>query len=391
MRRGRLHPGRDADRADHLRHADRRRRRPADADGAHPGDVRAGCSPRSASCAALGALLTADLAQAAPRASRDRDGRPRPAFAGSATDCWRWCVAAATTRAPLQRVEYRLHDGRLERLAYRPGRRRIARGRDALARRRRARLRLRYRDREGGWRDAWDPTDATLLPRAVELVSDSDRPTARCASSSWSGAGGEAARFRARERGAALLAVLLLVAVTGAIAAAAMEGLRLSRAVAANATALDQARAFADGVEQLALLTLDDRIAAEPGADDARRRLERRGAPRADAGRRARRDAGARRRQLLQPQQRRRGQAADARSSAAPPGVSQFIGLMMALGTRRGRRAPDRRGGGRLGRQRYGAGPGGRRGRGLCGRPRAPIAPATPCSPTRAKRARSPA
>ena len=68
-----------------------------------------------------------------------------------------------------------------------------------------------------------------------------------------------------RERGAALLAVLLLVAVTGAIAAAAMEGLRLSRAVAANAAALDQARADADGVEQLALLTLDDAIARSPG------------------------------------------------------------------------------------------------------------------------------
>jgi len=69
----------------------------------------------------------------------------------------------------------------------------------------------------------------------------------------------------ARERGAALLAVLLLVAVTGAIAAAAMEGLRLSRAVAANAAGLDQARADADGVEQLALLTLDDQIARSPG------------------------------------------------------------------------------------------------------------------------------
>ena len=67
-----------------------------------------------------------------------------------------------------------------------------------------------------------------------------------------------------REQGAALLAVLLLVAITGAIAAAAMEGLRLSRALSANAAALDQARAFADGAEQLAMLTLDDRIAQSP-------------------------------------------------------------------------------------------------------------------------------
>jgi general secretion pathway protein K len=67
-----------------------------------------------------------------------------------------------------------------------------------------------------------------------------------------------------KERGAALLAVLLLVAVTGAIAAVAMEGLALSRAAAANSTALDQGRAFADGVEQLAILTLDDLVAANP-------------------------------------------------------------------------------------------------------------------------------
>ncbi len=71
-------------------------------------------------------------------------------------------------------------------------------------------------------------------------------------------------RAPARETGAALLAVLLLVAVTGAIAAAAMEGLRLSRAIAANATALDQARAYADGAEQLALITIDDMVARSP-------------------------------------------------------------------------------------------------------------------------------
>lgn len=71
-------------------------------------------------------------------------------------------------------------------------------------------------------------------------------------------------RVPQRERGAALLAVLLLVAITGAVAAAALESLRLSRGIAENAAALQQARAYADGVEQLALLTLDDRIAESP-------------------------------------------------------------------------------------------------------------------------------
>lgn len=71
-------------------------------------------------------------------------------------------------------------------------------------------------------------------------------------------------RILERERGAALLAVLLLVAVTGAIAAAMVEDLRLSRTVAVNATARDQGRLFADGVEQLALLTIDDRVQQSP-------------------------------------------------------------------------------------------------------------------------------
>ncbi|HYI49765.1 MAG TPA: type II secretion system minor pseudopilin GspK [Allosphingosinicella sp.] len=67
-----------------------------------------------------------------------------------------------------------------------------------------------------------------------------------------------------RERGAALLAVLLLVAVTGAIAAAAVEGLRLSRTIAVNANARDQGRLYADGAAQLALIAIDDRIVRSP-------------------------------------------------------------------------------------------------------------------------------
>lgn len=135
-----------------------------------------------------------------------------------------------------------------------------------------------------------------------------------------------------RERGAALLAVLLLVAVTGAIAAAALEGLRLSRAVAANATALDQARAFADGVEQLALLTLDDQIARSPdkttldgGWNGTVRRMPMPGGALAEA---RVRDGGncfnvnsVVQGEILSELVRR------------PSGVSQFMGLMMALGT----------------------------------------------------------
>lgn len=67
-----------------------------------------------------------------------------------------------------------------------------------------------------------------------------------------------------RQRGAALLAVLLLVAVTGAIAAVATERLSLSRGVALNSVALDQARAYAAGIEQLALVAIDDLVVQDP-------------------------------------------------------------------------------------------------------------------------------
>lgn len=64
-----------------------------------------------------------------------------------------------------------------------------------------------------------------------------------------------------RERGAALLTVLLLVAVVGALAAAAFDRLRLSTRLSANFAALEQARGIATGAEALILLTIDDLVA----------------------------------------------------------------------------------------------------------------------------------
>ena len=135
-----------------------------------------------------------------------------------------------------------------------------------------------------------------------------------------------------RERGAALLAVLLLVAVTGAIAAAAMEGLRLSRAVSANATALDQARAHADGVEQLTLLTLDDLVAGNPeqsmvgtGWNGTVRRIPMPGGAIAEA---RLRDGG----NCFNINSVVEGEAQGV-LARRPSGVAQFIGLMMVFGT----------------------------------------------------------
>ena len=125
-----------------------------------------------------GALLTADLSQAAPRVRRDGEGRPRPAFAGGdggeellLAFVRRGFEDESGVRSSLQRVEYRLRGGRLERWRFgavdgegRPEAMKLLDGVE--------RVRLRYRDREGNWRDRWDPTDSAQLPAAVELVSD---------------------------------------------------------------------------------------------------------------------------------------------------------------------------------------------------------------------------
>jgi general secretion pathway protein K len=68
------------------------------------------------------------------------------------------------------------------------------------------------------------------------------------------------------ERGAALLAVLVLVAIMAVIAAGAFERLRLSTAMAMNGAALDQARAYALGVEDLLALRVDDLANEDPEA-----------------------------------------------------------------------------------------------------------------------------
>jgi len=126
----------------------------------------------------LGALLTADLALAAPRPWRDEAGERRPAFAGGAGDAPMLVAFVrrgwdAGEGAALQRVVYRLRGGIVERV----GAARVDGGASgtavALLDGVRA-LRLRYRDEDGAWRERWDPTDPAELPAAIELVTDSD-------------------------------------------------------------------------------------------------------------------------------------------------------------------------------------------------------------------------
>jgi general secretion pathway protein J len=127
---------------------------------------------------ALQALLTADLSQAVPRRHRGADGRPLPAFAAAAAGqpallgFVRGGLEVSERRSSLQRVEYRLREGRLERLAF-PH---VDGAEEPVAITLLSgvrQLRLRYRDDEGAWHGNWAPTDASRLPRAVELVIDS--------------------------------------------------------------------------------------------------------------------------------------------------------------------------------------------------------------------------
>jgi general secretion pathway protein J len=127
-----------------------------------------------------GALLAGDLAQAASRPWRDEGGMVHAAFAGTAGALDGSALALVrrgrenpegAQRPSLQRVEYRLAGGRLERRAWDLVDGAAPRAETVLLEGVR-RMRLRYRDEDGGWRDRWDPTRLTALPRAVELVID---------------------------------------------------------------------------------------------------------------------------------------------------------------------------------------------------------------------------
>lgn len=129
-----------------------------------------------------GALLAGDLAQATPRLARDTAGNARPAFQGGGGDQGGVVLAFVrrgwenlddTPRASLQRVEYLLADGRLQRRVY-PRLDGAAALPATTVTEGVRRVRLRYRDDEGNWRERWDPTKATELPSAVELVMDAE-------------------------------------------------------------------------------------------------------------------------------------------------------------------------------------------------------------------------
>lgn len=128
-------------------------------------------------------VLSADLAQAVNRPTRDERGLRLPAFTGepggSADPALRlvrggWSNPDAAPRPALQKVAYRVANGMLERVAY-PMLDGAAPLPPAALLSGVADARLRYRYR-GAWSDRWDGANGVALPDAVELsVTRTDR------------------------------------------------------------------------------------------------------------------------------------------------------------------------------------------------------------------------
>jgi general secretion pathway protein J len=127
----------------------------------------------------LSAIMTADLAQARDRPTRDEAGALLPAFTGTASGVplirlvrGGWDNVDAAPRASLQKVEYRLTSGGIERVAY-PALDGAAPLPPALLLDHVTAVQLRYRY-AGAWSDRWDGNPQASLPQAVELVATRD-------------------------------------------------------------------------------------------------------------------------------------------------------------------------------------------------------------------------
>lgn len=132
------------------------------------------------------------------------------------------------------------------------------------------------------------------------------------------------------ERGAALLAVLLLVAVMAALSVVALERLRLATRLSANGAALDQARAFALGAEAVVIARVTDLNAIESDrttlAGGWQGRMNRIAIPGGYAGATVT-DGG----NCFNLNSVAQGEVATA-LIARPSGVKQFVALMRVLG-----------------------------------------------------------
>ncbi|WP_336960328.1 type II secretion system minor pseudopilin GspJ [Sphingobium aquiterrae] len=123
-------------------------------------------------------IIASDLAQAMPRISRTEAGTLAPAFfaqpRGEGAPIMQfvrggWSNLSDAPRPTVQKIEYWLRAGKLERRSYPlvDG----ATGSDpATMIEAVERTTLRFRDARGQWLDMWMPTQPDLLPRAVEIT-----------------------------------------------------------------------------------------------------------------------------------------------------------------------------------------------------------------------------
>lgn len=125
-----------------------------------------------------GGAIGGDLGQAVARITRTESGTLAPAFwadpQGEGQPVMQlvrggWDNLGDLPRPSLQKIEYWVRQGRLERRSYAQL--------DGAAREEPAALldhveavTLRFRDTEGKWREAWTPSQPDLLPRAVEMT-----------------------------------------------------------------------------------------------------------------------------------------------------------------------------------------------------------------------------
>jgi general secretion pathway protein J len=122
----------------------------------------------------LSSILTADLAQAVDRPTRDQNGTQLPAFTGGSGQPVMlrlvrggWSNLDAAPRAGEQKVEYRLTDGALQRVAYPmlDGAQSLP---PAVLLNDVRQVALRYRT-DGAWSDRWQGPPTNPLPQLVEM------------------------------------------------------------------------------------------------------------------------------------------------------------------------------------------------------------------------------
>ena len=125
----------------------------------------------------LVALMESDLSQALPRTYRDNRGKRMPAFAsnggGETAGFLNFTRGGQSNingeaRSNLERVEYRLAEGRLERR-----RNRMTDGgsadQPAVLMSDTESLKLRFRDKRGQWIERWETERMAELPRAIDI------------------------------------------------------------------------------------------------------------------------------------------------------------------------------------------------------------------------------